>query len=119
MLVLPGWDAPVMSDKVETEEEHAERLRRFVLGVCDGTIFTSLGLSADETRTCFMVLAMCEPDQLPKDIVLVWEYMHKAAPRSINGMPCFFSCHFMDPGDWERVRPALEAEAKRRKQIKV
>ncbi len=96
-----------------------DELRRFVLDVCDGKVVTSAGMLTEEIRTCFMVLALAEPGQIPNDTAVVWEYLSKAGPTSINGMPCFFSCHYMNAETWERVSAAIKAEMKRRESIEV
>ena len=101
----------------ETEEQCTDRLRRFVMDYCDGRIFTSLGLESDELMTCFVVLMLIE--ERPGDIALVWEYLDRAGPLSINGKPCFFSCHIMKVEDWDRARVAIKAELERRKSVNV
>ena len=104
----------------ESEEEREFRLRRFVLDVLDGRIFTSHGLSLEEVRMSFIVLALAGDEiKIPEDTAIVWEYLDKAWPRSVNGMPCFPSCHFMNIEDWKRAHAAILAEMERRKSIKV
>lgn len=36
-------------------------------------------------------------------IGMIYEYIDKAGPRSINGMPMFFSCNYLSRGDTEKV----------------
>jgi hypothetical protein len=103
----------------ETEEERSERLRKFVVGVCDGRIFTSAQLEPRELRMSFMILALMEPGQMPPGSAIAWEYMDKAGPIGINGLPCFLSCHFMNSADWDRARVAIAAELERRETVKV
>lgn len=50
------------------------------------------------------------------NVVHVYEYMNKAGPRSVNGMPMFFSCHLLTKQDYlklreyeDKVRKALES----------
>lgn len=101
------------------DEKETERLRKLVLGICDGQVFTSHGLDADEVQRSFMVLAFASPEDIPKDATLVWEELSKAGPRSVNGLPCFFSCHFETRETHERVIKAVQAEMARRAAVTV
>src|SRR5688500_15846561 len=78
-------------------------MKEFILGVCDGKIFTDRHTRSDhEIGLVFMVFALSGPDQLGidiNDVGCVWEWLSEAGPRSINGMPCFFSCRFMNKKD--------------------
>ena len=49
----------------------------------------------------------------------IWEWYHKAGPRSINGMPCFLSMCLMCKSDWERALPAARKEIKRRESFSI
>lgn len=40
-------------------------------------------------------------------IGIVYEELRHAMPRSINGLPCFMSCHLLHVDDWQIVRSAL------------
>jgi len=119
-----------------------EELKRFVLGFLDGSVYSDRhipsweAVAAAETeeeaqraaerwgRDCsmvFMYLMLSPPP--PKDyaekIALVWEWFEKRGPRSINGMPGFFSHHFMHRDDWKRAAPAIERELKRRREFEI
>jgi hypothetical protein len=70
-----------------------------------------------------MVLALSDKEQLKElqklDIGMFYEYMDKAGPRSINGMPCFFSVQYLNRGDFEKfiikykeVKELLDARKK-------
>lgn len=103
----------------ETEEERTARLTQFVLNVCDSEIFTSNQVDEHTNLSMvFMVLALM-PEPLPEDTVLVWEYLSKAGPRSVNGYPCFWSCHFMNKADWGRCLVAIKAELERREKSRA
>jgi hypothetical protein len=39
----------------------------------------------------------------PNDLGMIYEYMDKALPRSINGYPCFMSCRVMNKPDTKKV----------------
>ena len=54
-----------------------------------------------------------------EDIGCVWDWFDKCAPRSVNGMPMFFSLRLMNRADWERAHKAIMAEIKRRQSFTV
>ena len=67
-------------------------------------VFMSIGLGA---------LSECT-EAFRNDIGLIYEYLDNAAPRSINGLPCFFSAHYVSKADtkilmehYERMNQAL------------
>lgn len=101
------------------EEKETERLRRLVLDICDGRVFTSEGLTADEIRMSFMIVAMMEKKDFPEDFSLIWEHMSKASTWAINGMPMFLSCHFETRATHERLHKAIVAELERREAVPV
>ena len=49
----------------------------------------------------------------------VWEYMDKALPRGINGLPCFMSVRLMHIDDWNRANKAIKKEMDRRETLEV
>lgn len=54
-----------------------------------------------------------------EQIGVIWEYLAQAGPRSINGMPMFFSCRFMHREDWQRALAAYERERERMDSLEV
>lgn len=51
-----------------------------------------------------MPLALGAADKIDADKVgMLYEYMDKAGPRSVNGYPCFFSFRWLDKRDSRRV----------------
>lgn len=101
-----------------------ERLREFVLGVCDGRIFTSVQVKDPNLLgMVFMVIALGGLSDLTKaeveDVGCIWEWMDKAGPRSINGLPIFTSCHIMGKADFLKADRAIRAELERRKNIEI
>jgi hypothetical protein len=102
--------APRMSD---------EELKQFVLGWCDGRIYTNRHInSARVVPLVFMPLSFWKKPDLT-DVGLVWEWLSAAGPRAINGHPTFMSCRLMHADDWERARVAVERELKRREEVVV
>ena len=53
----------------------------------------------------FMPLAFLEESQrdILKETAHIYAEMKDAGPRSINGMPCFFSMNLIGPEDWQIV----------------
>lgn len=103
-----------------SEDEETELLRKFVIDYCDGKIFTDLECDSEhEIRMCFLVLALAGPGVVPANAHRVYEHVSKAGPTAVNGKPIFFSCRFLSTEQWERVKPAITAELKRREEIKV
>lgn len=107
--------------KVKITRMSDELLREFVLGLCDGRLFTSAQIDKEDVGTTFIVLALAS-DLEPKDfedVGIVWEWMDKALPRTVNGRPMFTSCQLMHKDDWKRAHEAYEREMQRRKELQV
>ncbi len=98
-----------------------DKLKKWIEDFSANRIFTSAHLGKDRdlgmvfTPLMFGALKDVSQEQLA-DVGLVWEYMDKASSRSVNGLPMFFSCHFMHQKDWEiahaayqKMRKALDA----------
>lgn len=54
-----------------------------------------------------------------EQIGIFWEYLDQAGPRSINGMPMFFSVRIMHKDDWQRAAAAYERERQRMDDLEV
>jgi hypothetical protein len=54
-----------------------------------------------------------------QNIGVLYEYQSKAMPRSINGFPMFMSCCILTRAEWDRVRPAINRELDRRKNMEL
>jgi hypothetical protein len=65
--------------------------------------------------------AMCERwrQEFISNIGVIYEWMEKAGPRSVNGYPTFFSCRLLHKEDWERAKVAIVREQERRETIEV
>ena len=99
-----------------------EDLKAFVLGMCDGKIFTMNDAPPDLVPMCFLPL-MFNQEALPKEVLdrigMVWEWMSEAGPRGVNNLPIFTSCRLMHKIDWERAHSAILKELERRKNIEL
>jgi len=87
-----------------------EEINEIVMGIVENRIFTHLHIH-DQQRdltTVFMVLLLMESKDIEwlkkARVGLIYEYMDKAAPRSINGYPCFFSCQYTNEEDMEIIK---------------
>jgi hypothetical protein len=101
-----------------------EDLRAFVLGYCDGRVFTMHDVkNENDLPLVFMPVALgCFAD-VPPDAMArlgtIWERIDRADPRAVNGMPMFTSLHAMRDDDWKRAARAIDAELARRKTISL
>ena len=99
-------------DKEEVEEKIKEaesngiptmnekNLRELAMDICDGKVFHDRLINPErfqqDVGMVFMPLALGGMEGLKeKTIGLMYEYYDKAGPRSVNGMPCFFSCSIL------------------------
>lgn len=101
-----------------------EELREFVIDFLAGRIFTSAHMTNSASLgLVFMPLALGAlsdwPDEDWADIGIIYEYLDKAGPRSINGMPSFFSLRIMHRDDWLRCIKAIQREHQRQQEIEV
>lgn len=101
-----------------------EKLREFVLGVLEGSLYTS-----DQVRDrnllsmVFLPLALgalngWREDQL-KEIGVLYAPMSAALPRSINGYPIFGEFCLLNKDDWARASKAIHREWSRRQKIEI
>lgn len=118
-LTLGIADPPTELSKMTTE-----KLREFVQDVLAGRIFVAEQVRrAEDIPMVFMPIIMGAlsdwPMSLKKQIGTIWEYNDLALPRSINGYPCFASCHILHTEDWERAKKAIAREQRHMKEIEV
>ena len=86
--------------KNRTEEE----LKQITVDLFHGKIFTDRHCRRpQDVMMVFMPLGLMEPKafrKLQKDSPgMIFEYLDKASPRSVNGMPGFFSCQMLSQED--------------------
>lgn len=117
---------PRQQHRLHVPDMPQDELRKFVLGLADGRLFTSGHLREHETDLLPMIflplalgaLSQCERFDAAK-IGAFWEWNSKASPRSINGLPIFFSVRMINVRDWQRANAAVAAEQERRKTLDV
>lgn len=63
---------------------------------------------ASDLRMVFMPLALVTADQAKEisemDVAIIYEYMDRAGPQSVNGYPCFMSMRTLTEADASRWR---------------
>ena len=89
---------------METKE-----LKQLSMDIIDNKVFGTWNLKDPERELpmVFMVSIFFKEEQLKemkeKEVVHLYEYYDKAGPRSVNGLPCFFSCYNINKNDWNEV----------------
>jgi hypothetical protein len=87
-----------------------EELKQLAQDILMDKVFTDRHLRNDNPQTfalVFMPFAMANAEQLEamkkEDIGMVYEYLSEAGPRSINGLPTFFSCKRITKAETDKV----------------
>ena len=75
-------------------------LKSLAIDIAEGKVFTDRHLTdqPDMIGSVFMVIGLGGIDQEKVEsgeIDMIYEYIDQAGPRSINGLPCFFSCKYL------------------------
>lgn len=80
-------------------------LRSLALDIVEGKVFGSWALRNLNTdlKLVFMALIFCKKEDIPEDIGAIYEYMDRAGPGTINGMPMFTSCRFLTQAEYNEV----------------
>ena len=100
-------DSPPRLPREKTDDE----LKQLAIDVYSGHVFCDWMINpgnpeaaAADLRMVFMVLALMSQEQAEEWIEksepsMLYEYMEKAGPRSVNGMPGFFSMQSLNRAD--------------------
>ncbi len=85
-----------------------EEIKKLSDDMYRGLVFTDRHIQdPNDVSRVFMPLALLEKEQIEelkvKDPGMIYEYIDKAGPRSINGMPMFFSFRFLSQEDAKKV----------------
>jgi len=102
-----------MSDEKWTyTPKTAAEIEALAWDIISGQVFGTWGCPPELIPSCFMVLALMNLDQLSalKDanIIQIYEHISKAGPGAINGYPIFFSAHYINQDDMNRVAARVE-----------
>lgn len=85
-----------------------EEIKKLADDIYKGMVFTDRHIqNPDDISRVFIPLALLKKEQIEELKVdspgLIYEYMDKAGPRSINGMPMFCSFRFLSQEDAKKV----------------
>jgi hypothetical protein len=98
-----------------------EELKQIAADLHAGKIFTDRHLrDLSELQMVFMVLAFMDEaaikDMEARKVNMIFEYLDKAGPRSVNGMPTFFSCQTATEEEvakihayWKAIKEAVDS----------
>src|SRR5258708_6292731 len=84
-----------------------EELRQLALDTVEDRVFTSLHVEPGEIVHVFMLIVLMLPEERKEylaDCAVLYEYLDKASPRAINGLPNFLSVNKLGFADFERWR---------------
>jgi hypothetical protein len=89
---VPFVYKPLSAEQLEQLAQDIAAGRVFHSGMCENTsdiamVFMPLGLMGDNLTFAEMI---------EQKVTVFYEYLDKAGPRSVNGMPCFFSMHMLN-----------------------
>ena len=112
MSLRRGVKAKAEKESTMIDNLSEEDVRNLALALFHGEIFTDRHCKTpDEVLSVFAVLALAD-EALLKDIGedkpgMVYEYLEKACPLSVNGLPVFLSCNFLSQDDTRQVHSLL------------
>ena len=88
-----------------------EEIKKIAMDIHLNLIFTDRHVeNPNDLGMVFMPLVFGLPmtDEEVKEIGMIYEYMSKAGPRSVNGYPCFGSLAFLNHADTKLVMEKLK-----------
>lgn len=85
-----------------------EEIKKLADDIYKGLIFTDRHIqNPDDISRVFMPLVLMKEEQIEEFRTnppgMIYEYMEKAGPMSINGMPMFLSFRFLNQEDAKKV----------------
>lgn len=89
-----------------------DKIRELATDIFQGKVFHEAMIRPGETANPFTVTFLLDEatvKHLRDNEAFLYEYMDQAAPRSINGMPCFLSFRWMSRADARRVMTMVKA----------
>ncbi len=96
-------------NKIAYELRTDAQLKQIAIDIIEGRIFSHWNIERPEdVRHVFMPISLgafakCTDEEY-NNVGLVFEYLDKAGPRTINGMPNFFSMQIVNVKDTEIIR---------------
>lgn len=111
---MSGDGAPAEKKAMIYTRRTDAELETLAQDIVAGRVFTSMAIPVGQERMLggiFMPLGFCDTEALKEferlEVSLFYEEMHKAAPRSVNGFPTFFSLKFLDIEDHKKLLERL------------
>lgn len=103
---------PAVKPRAKTDEE----IRQLVMDVAGGIVFCDWMIPDEQIQhmmsMVFMPIALMGKEDAEKlaeeECSMVYEYMEKAGPRSVNGLPGFFSFQFLNCADHDFFGEEME-----------
>lgn len=85
-----------------------EDIKKLADDIYKGLVFTDRHIkNPDDIHRVFIPLTLMKEEQIEEFKAnppgMIYEYMEKAGPMSINGMPIFFSFRFLNQEDSKKV----------------
>jgi hypothetical protein len=87
-----------------------KELKQLAIDISEGKVFGTFHMNEHQmsNMSCvFMPLVFMKEEQrqelIDKKVAHFYEYIDQAGPRSVNGMPCFFSMRNISQDDWSKV----------------
>jgi hypothetical protein len=87
-----------------------KELKQLAIDISENKVFGTFHMNKCEIANLsavFMPVIFMTDEQRKEssdnNIVHFYEYYDKAGPRSVNGMPCFFSMCQINKNDWDKV----------------
>ena len=82
-----------------------KELKEIAVDLAEGKIFSNLHINEhNKIESVFMVLIFMDSEQRKvlsdNNVVFMYEYIEKANPLSVNGMPTFFSMRYLNKEDF-------------------
>lgn len=84
--------------------------KQLALDIFKGKVFTDRHITGDnDLATVFMVLVFMDKEAMDKMTTelgpngTIYEYLDKAGPMAVNGLPCFFSLRMLNTEQSNRV----------------
>jgi hypothetical protein len=117
MKISPRLKYQIIRAKLKATKEQ----KKLALDIAEGQVFGSWSIDKHDEKlmgNIFMPLIFMSKEQLESmtknKVIHIYEYVHKAGPRSINGYPIFSSMRYMSKDEWAIISPLILNYSKRR-----
>jgi len=97
-----------------------KNLKKLAVDIVDGKVFGSWEIkNADLVGAIFIPLMFMKEEQKEehKDVVHYYEYIDKAGPMAVNGMPMFYSMRGITKEELDIIIPLVEEYQKKKKEF--